>query len=172
VATDIAARGLDIEALPHVVNYDLPHVAEDYLHRIGRTGRAGASGEAVTLVSPEERPLLAAIERLMGRRVELRVVGGFEGPAAREPSSHRPAQAHSQQRAQPHAHAQRHAHRRPQQPPQARSHARPNPQKQEQVHQEAQPRMPEPVPGYRALTAHEPQARRPALLGGNPHRKR
>ena len=61
VATDIAARGLDIEALPHVVNYDLPHVAEDYVHRIGRTGRAGAEGEAVSLVSHEDRPLLAAI---------------------------------------------------------------------------------------------------------------
>ena len=64
VATDIASRGLDIEELPHVVNYDLPHVAEDYVHRIGRTGRAGASGEAVSLVCGEDRPLLAAIERL------------------------------------------------------------------------------------------------------------
>jgi len=69
VATDIAARGLDIEALPHVVNYDMPHVAEDYVHRIGRTGRAGVEGEAVSLVSPEERPLLAAIERLINRKV-------------------------------------------------------------------------------------------------------
>src|SRR6185295_17589645 len=77
-ATDIAARGLDIEDLPHVVNFDLPHVAEDYVHRIGRTGRAGATGEAVSLVSHEERPLLAAIERLMTRQVESRVVQGFE----------------------------------------------------------------------------------------------
>ncbi len=84
VATDIAARGLDIEALPHVVNYDLPHVAEDYVHRIGRTGRAGAEGEAVSLVSPEERSLMAAIERLMNRTVESRVVPGFE------PGSHAP----------------------------------------------------------------------------------
>ena len=179
VATDIAARGLDIEQLPHVVNYDLPHVAEDYVHRIGRTGRAGASGEAVSLVCPEERPLLAAIERLMNRRVELRKIEGFEGPPAHEPSSPRHAQAHSQHRPQPHAraqaHTQVHAHRHPQQPPQARSHARPAMQKQEHVraHQEeAQPRIPEPVPGYRALTAHAPQARMPALLGGNPHRKR
>ena len=56
VATDIAARGLDIEALPHVVNFDLPHVAEDYVHRIGRTGRAGAEGEAVSLVMPRGPP--------------------------------------------------------------------------------------------------------------------
>jgi ATP-dependent RNA helicase RhlE len=78
VATDIAARGLDIESLPHVVNFDLPHVAEDYVHRIGRTGRAGASGEAVSLVSAEERALMAAIERLMNRSVASRVVPGFE----------------------------------------------------------------------------------------------
>jgi len=78
VATDIASRGLDIEELPHVVNYDLPHVAEDYVHRIGRTGRAGASGEAVSLVCREERPLLTAIERLINRRIEQRTIAGFE----------------------------------------------------------------------------------------------
>ncbi len=83
VATDIAARGLDIDQLPRVVNYDLPHVAEDYLHRIGRTARAGASGEAVSLVSHEERPLLAAIERLMNRKVEQRSVSGFDAPFRR-----------------------------------------------------------------------------------------
>ncbi len=78
VATDIAARGLDIEALPHVVNYDLPHVPEDYVHRIGRTGRAGSEGQAISLVSAEDRPLLGAIEKLMNRTVEQRVVAGFE----------------------------------------------------------------------------------------------
>jgi len=82
VATDIAARGLDIEDLPHVVNYELPHVAEDYVHRIGRTGRAGASGEAVSLVSTDERPLLAAIERLIGRRIEQRTADGFAAGAS------------------------------------------------------------------------------------------
>ena len=56
VATDIAARGLDIEELPHVVNFDLPHVPEDYVHRIGRTGRAGCTGEAVSLVAPRIKP--------------------------------------------------------------------------------------------------------------------
>ncbi|MEW5864704.1 MAG: DEAD/DEAH box helicase [Pseudomonadota bacterium] len=91
VATDIAARGLDIEALPHVVNYDLPHVAEDYVHRIGRTGRAGAEGEAVSLVAHEDRPLMAAIERLMNRTVEERVVTGFEpGHRAQSPTPARP----------------------------------------------------------------------------------
>jgi ATP-dependent RNA helicase RhlE len=78
VATDIAARGLDIEELPHVVNFDLPHVPEDYVHRIGRTGRAGAEGEAVSLISAEDKPLLAAIEKLLGRSIERRVVAGFE----------------------------------------------------------------------------------------------
>ncbi|HUJ85860.1 MAG TPA: DEAD/DEAH box helicase [Burkholderiales bacterium] len=93
VATDIAARGLDIEFLPHVVNYDLPHVAEDYVHRIGRTGRAGSSGEAVSLVGHEERPLLAAIERLMNREVEKKIVPGFEpgtAPARPREPEHRP----------------------------------------------------------------------------------
>jgi len=90
VATDIAARGLDIEALPHVVNYDMPHVAEDYVHRIGRTGRAGVEGEAVSLVSPEERPLLAAIERLMNRKVESRTATGFQVAHPRPAQAHKP----------------------------------------------------------------------------------
>jgi len=78
VATDIAARGIDIDELPHVVNFDLPHVPEDYVHRIGRTGRAGSSGEAVSLVSFDDRPLMTDIEKLMGRKVEQRVIAGFE----------------------------------------------------------------------------------------------
>jgi ATP-dependent RNA helicase RhlE len=78
VATDIAARGLDIEELPHVVNFDLPHVPEDYVHRIGRTGRAGTTGEALSLVGAEDRPLLAAIERLINRKIDVRSVEGFE----------------------------------------------------------------------------------------------
>ena len=78
VATDIAARGLDIEGLPHVVNYDLPNVPEDYVHRIGRTGRAGSNGEAVALVCGEERELLAEIEKLMKRQVEKKIIEGFE----------------------------------------------------------------------------------------------
>ena len=71
VATDIAARGLDISELPHVVNFELPHVPEDYIHRIGRTGRAGSSGEAISLVSREERDRLRAIERLLGRPISV-----------------------------------------------------------------------------------------------------
>ena len=103
VATDIAARGLDIEFLPHVVNYDLPHVAEDYVHRIGRTGRAGSTGEAVSLVGHEERSLLAAIERLMNREVEKKIIAGFEPGTAPSRSSEperRPRQGQPR-RAQP-----------------------------------------------------------------------
>jgi ATP-dependent RNA helicase RhlE len=71
VATDIAARGLDINELPHVVNFELPHVPEDYVHRIGRTGRAGARGQAVSLVSREERDRLRAIEKMLGRSIPI-----------------------------------------------------------------------------------------------------
>ena len=78
VATDIAARGLDIESLPHVVNYDLPHVSEDYVHRIGRTGRAGETGQAVSLVSGEDRSYLRDIERLIGKKIEQQIIPGFE----------------------------------------------------------------------------------------------
>jgi ATP-dependent RNA helicase RhlE len=84
VATDIASRGLDIDGLPHVVNFELPHVAEDYVHRIGRTGRAGASGEAVSLVCVDETKLLREIEKLLTRRLPARELAGFEpDPKAR-----------------------------------------------------------------------------------------
>ncbi len=78
VATDIAARGIDIEELPHVVNYDLPNVPEDYVHRIGRTGRAGATGEAVSLVCVDEHEMLKGIEKLIKRDLPREVVPGFE----------------------------------------------------------------------------------------------
>jgi superfamily II DNA/RNA helicase len=78
VATDVAARGLDIDELPVVVNFDLPIVAEDYVHRTGRTGRAGASGDAVSLVCADEAPLLAAIEQLTGQNLERKEESGFE----------------------------------------------------------------------------------------------
>jgi ATP-dependent RNA helicase RhlE len=78
VATDIAARGLDIEQLPHVVNFELPNVPEDYVHRIGRTGRAGLQGEAVSLVCVDEKKLLADIERLLRCDIEKVVIPGYE----------------------------------------------------------------------------------------------
>jgi len=85
VATDVAARGLDIDDLPHVINYELPHVAEDYVHRIGRTGRAGKQGDATSLVAPEEKPRLADIEKLIKFKIDQVPVPGFEpGSPARD----------------------------------------------------------------------------------------
>jgi len=78
VATDIAARGLDIPLLPHVINFELPNISEDYVHRIGRTGRAGASGEALSLVCGEERGYLRDIEKLIGLKLPTSIVEGFE----------------------------------------------------------------------------------------------
>jgi ATP-dependent RNA helicase RhlE len=78
VATDVAARGLDIDELPHVVNFELPHTPEDYIHRIGRTGRAGKQGTAISLVSAHEVPYLIDIEKLIKIQVEQIVVPGFE----------------------------------------------------------------------------------------------
>src|SRR6266545_1333938 len=83
VATDVAARGLDIERLPHVVNYDLPQVPEDYVHRIGRTGRAGEDGVALSLVSPEVKPLLVAIEKLLNYAIPRRTLVEFPLVAAK-----------------------------------------------------------------------------------------
>jgi len=80
VATDIAARGIDIDQLPHVVNYELPNVPEDYVHRIGRTGRAGAQGEAVSLVCADENGFLRDIEKLIKRDIPKEVVPGFAPP--------------------------------------------------------------------------------------------
>ncbi|MFH1155312.1 MAG: DEAD/DEAH box helicase [Pseudomonadota bacterium] len=77
VATDVAARGLDISSLPYVVNYDMPAVPEDYIHRIGRTGRAGISGIAISLVSKEEKPQLKAIEKLLQQKIPVETVEGF-----------------------------------------------------------------------------------------------
>lgn len=91
VATDIAARGIDIDGVSHVVNYDLPHEAESYVHRIGRTARNGASGEAIAFCDPEEAPLLRAIERLT--KLTLTVASGEPpaGPAPRPTSARPPA---------------------------------------------------------------------------------
>jgi len=78
VATDIAARGIDIDQLPHVVNYDLPNVSEDYVHRIGRTGRAGSNGVAVSLVCIDEHQMLRDIEKLIKQKLPQEVIAGFE----------------------------------------------------------------------------------------------
>ena len=164
VATDIAARGIDIEALPHVVNYDLPHVAEDYVHRIGRTGRAGAEGEAVSLVCHEDRPLMAAIERLMGREVTSRVIEGFEPghrgsrPAPQPQQHQRRSQPQQQRRSQP-------QQQRRSQPQQHRSEKRhfPQPQQAHRPHRgqysQQHARLPAPIAAEHEAQAQEARAR-------------
>ena len=87
VATDVAARGLDIAEMPCVINYDLPFSAEDYVHRIGRTGRAGASGDAISLYSDKDERLLAEIEKLIKRKIDQRTLSGFSRQRARPDSS-------------------------------------------------------------------------------------
>src|SRR6185295_1393867 len=118
VATDVASRGLDIESLPQVINFDIPHSPEDYVHRIGRTGRAGLTGEAISLVAPEDLEALAAIEKLINKKLERVLVPGFasagavatmvsgndrsrKGPQRR--SEHRPERQKSQHAAPQHA---------------------------------------------------------------------
>ena len=85
VATDIAARGLDIPLLPHVINFELPNVPEDYIHRIGRTGRAGADGEAISLVCIEEMEYVREIEKLLGQKLPIEIMEGFEPQNNDEP---------------------------------------------------------------------------------------
>ncbi len=121
VATDIAARGIDIDQLPQVINFDLPMVAEDYVHRIGRTGRNGSTGQAISLVAQDEAKYLRAIVRMLGRDVELRDVPGFEpqtpirwgnsapGKAEAPGGQHAPRK-HARR---PHGEAPRHAHAGP-----------------------------------------------------------
>jgi ATP-dependent RNA helicase RhlE len=98
VATDIAARGIDVEGISHVVNFDVPVYAEDYLHRIGRTGRATALGDAITLLSPEEYPCLHQIEKFVGRLFDMETCPDFTylrpappepKPEAKSPPAHR-----------------------------------------------------------------------------------
>jgi len=170
VATDIAARGLDIEALPHVVNYDLPHVAEDYVHRIGRTGRAGAEGDAISLVAPEDRPLLAAIERLMNRKVELKTLEGFEPGrhvAAPQRQEHRPRQQQSRPQRQSRPQQQQRRSGKPHRPQQHRPAQPAQDSAYEQQMREAHARMRaegEEVP------VHRPQPQQPRPNGSKRRR--
>ncbi|HSD44333.1 MAG TPA: DEAD/DEAH box helicase [Burkholderiales bacterium] len=180
VATDLASRGLDIEDLPHVVNYELSHVPEDYVHRIGRTGRAGVTGEAISLVSPDEAPLLADIEKLLKRKLERTPAPAFE-PRAATPVEYRP-QTRTRPRtdAQPRRQPPREAHARKHQQP-ARTPAHPHHQPAHAPdhahHEPAQPASHESALGRlhdHARRAPRPGGRRdnpvPALLRGTSRR--
>ena len=90
VATDIAARGLDVDSVSHVINYDVPDVPEDYVHRVGRTGRAGKQGKAITIVTPVDELSMRAIERLIGQPVKRIVPEGFGGLQAAVSSTRKP----------------------------------------------------------------------------------
>jgi ATP-dependent RNA helicase RhlE len=98
VATDVASRGLDIDQLPHVVNYELPNVPEDYVHRIGRTGRAGNVGRAVSLVCSDEYPFLKDIERLLNQTLTKDVIPGYEPTSIAQPGADQPKRQRSNQR--------------------------------------------------------------------------
>jgi ATP-dependent RNA helicase RhlE len=131
VATDIAARGIDVEGLSHVINFDVPNVPEDYIHRVGRTARAGATGEALTFVSQEEMGDLRAIERAVAKTIPRRTLEGFDPqarPAAAEPLEIPLAErlaAMRAQRSQDRSRSQARTQRSPQAPP-ARTTARPD----------------------------------------------
>jgi ATP-dependent RNA helicase RhlE len=164
VATDIAARGLDIEQLPHVVNFDLPNVPEDYVHRIGRTGRAGATGEAISLVSREEQPLLRDIERLIRRELPREVIPGFEAGAAPSaafidapaPRDSRPAPS----RSQPRRGAPTRSTAAPRSGPRGASPAKPSAQDRQK------PARPQPEPG----AGRKPDEQRPSMSPKRPSR--
>jgi ATP-dependent RNA helicase RhlE len=110
VATDIAARGLDVEGISHVINFDMPATADDYIHRIGRTGRAERSGDAFTLVTPDNRDMIRALEKIMGKALPRQTLEGFDYdvPAPEiSPSKARPAYAPRESRRTPSAYSAR-----------------------------------------------------------------
>jgi len=162
VATDIAARGLDIEELPFVVNYELPHTPEDYVHRIGRTGRAGLPGEAISLVSPEEMKYLEDIERLLKRKLP-RAAAPESLAESRHPS--RPREAHRERGARQHQ-------SRPHQEPKAQPAARTSPPAFDYT-KPYEPSSPKPAQDPATAPAARTRHHRPtaALLGGDPTKR-
>jgi ATP-dependent RNA helicase RhlE len=142
VATDIAARGIDIAELPVVINYDLPQVAEDYVHRIGRTGRAGAEGLAVSLVEPEDGAMLREIERLINQPIPRAAVEGFEAPEL--PANGRPPAREQRGRGQrPQREAREPREARPPREPRGPREAKGNDQPARPRSEPRRPRQPE-----------------------------
>ena len=129
VATDIAARGLDIDQLPHVVNFELPNVPEDYVHRIGRTGRAGSPGAAISLVDKEELPFLSGIERLIKREIPKETIESFVPPANLAADAPRPPRPDGHRRNNGHRTAGTGNRQQPREGQKQKSH---NPQQREQ----------------------------------------
>ena len=176
VATDVAARGLDIEELPHVINYELPHVPEDYVHRIGRTGRAGAEGDAISLVCDEEVRLLKEIEQLLKREIPRKTAEGFEADApAASPlraAAPRPARAHSAARSQREPDTERAAPPRHAREP--RKNETMSPEFKQFIEQPYQPSTPSPAsdPSSPQPNTHRKRTEReiPVLLGGSGRR--
>jgi len=124
VATEVASRGLDIKELPHVVNYELPNVPEDYVHRIGRTGRAGATGIAVSLVAQDEIGLLKDIEKVLRKPIPQLPLPHFKRAQPQQQRQQAPAQQQRQSESRPHAHKQSHSHSKQQQPQGQRNNRR------------------------------------------------
>jgi len=147
VATDIAARGLDIDQLPQVVNFELPNVPEDYVHRIGRTGRAGASGAAISLVDREEFGMLKDIEKLIKRDIPRVPVEGFVAPEKNSEEPDRPPRGQNQGRQR-----------------QGQSQKQGQPQKQGQAQKPSQPRQGQSQPQAQA------GANKPGQGKPNPHK--
>jgi ATP-dependent RNA helicase RhlE len=171
VATDIAARGIDVEALSHVVNFDVPHVPEDYIHRVGRTARAEMTGDAFTFVAPEEATDLAQIERAIGRRLPRITVPGFDyakAPAERfeVPIGERIAAIRAR-KAEERKRAQEKAQRR------AAHHAAEETRRREKAERAARSARPagpaRPAAGT-AGPSHRPTAARPSGPSGPAHR--
>jgi ATP-dependent RNA helicase RhlE len=160
VATDVAARGLDIDQLPHVVNFDLPHNPEDYVHRIGRTGRAGSSGEAISLVCADEHSQFAAIRKLVKLDIPAQALDGFEPQPAHAQPARSPAPARDAQRRHRHGQSpRRDAHAPRERAHQERSHGhhdgRAQGPRSEQRHDHGAPSRTRVEHGNRAAPKHE-----------------
>ncbi|MCW8908592.1 MAG: DEAD/DEAH box helicase, partial [Sedimenticola sp.] len=174
VATDIAARGLDIDQLPHVVNYELPNVPEDYVHRIGRTGRAGNEGEAISLVCVDEHKLLRDIERLLKREISKEVLPGYEPDPNAKPEPIPNGRNGARGRGQGQREARGNGHGRPSRDERSRHHRSEQPERRS----ENKPRVAR-SSGAKPAAAAKPagstgrqrrrsgnRASRPSLLGG------
>jgi ATP-dependent RNA helicase RhlE len=154
VATDVAARGIDIDQLPHVFNFEMPNSPEDYVHRIGRTGRAGSQGDAISLVCDEEMRMLAEIERLIKREIPKVIVAGFEPGSA--PKTEAPPRERGRERS---------PQRRPELPPAAEHHAQRAPSEGMPKPAANNHHLKQPM-GHAASHGKRPQRQVAALLGG------